>query len=343
MRGSIISPDLVRILRPTWSLCAVLLSCASPVPAQSGDAGRELAALYREDQADQMREDLADDVMGRRQDARRDRALALVRAGRLASPADYYHAAMLFQHGKGPSDFLLSHLLSTIAAFDGYSDGFFLSAAALDRFMLFEGQAARFGSQTFDAEGKDLGDTSSLLSEAIVQVFRQRPPYPRSGLTGKPLVAEQRTKRRLKAASRALAKGRKTIGTTKPGRDGKLSPATAKKQEALFVQTLEIVEKGQLTGKDDFHRAAVILSHAEGRDRLLMAHVLATTAGLLGHSEARELYARTLDRYLESLGRFPVFSPPRSEGSAPTKPKPEWVPLPASIEKSLRRGKKKGR
>ena len=286
------------------------LAVAAPTQSEKAskkelaEAGRELADMYREDQDDQNRwDELGDAEAAKRQDTRRDRALELVSRGLLDEPVDFYHAAMLFQHGKGVDDFLLAHVLATVAAFDGDGGGKFLSAAALDRFLQNVGELQRFGTQFFDAQGTDLGDTSKLVSEAVVAVFRGGAPYSGSGLNGRPVDAAATSKKELKKAHKEL----KSLSKELKGKEGEDAVDAVR-------QALEIVHAGKLETGDDFYLAATILQHGQDADALLLAHVCATAAGILEEKGARELCAETLDGYLKATGRAPIFEP--EEGKA---------------------------
>lgn len=112
---------------------------------------RELAELYESDQADRENfHQLAPeqlDAVGARDEQRRARVLEMVPQGLLQSAEDYYHAAMVLQHGKTPDEHLLAHVLATIAAFKDHQLGKWLSAATLDRFLESLGHPQRFGTQ----------------------------------------------------------------------------------------------------------------------------------------------------------------------------------------------------
>ncbi|MHC4402173.1 MAG: hypothetical protein ACYTG0_21095 [Planctomycetota bacterium] len=79
--------------------------------------------------------------------ARRARVRELYQGGFLKTAADYYHAAMVFQHGETPEDFLLAHELSVAALALGDDRGRWLSAATEDRFLRSIGRKQRFGTQ----------------------------------------------------------------------------------------------------------------------------------------------------------------------------------------------------
>lgn len=138
---------------------ALIVACAllsSPQwgRAQEGGGGAasaELRALYEADQADRQGAMNASPERWReiaaRDRARRDRVLELVKEGVLDTGADYYHAAMVLQHGEGSEDILLSHILSTVAGFKGHERGKWLSAASLDRYLHRTDAAQRLGTQ----------------------------------------------------------------------------------------------------------------------------------------------------------------------------------------------------
>ncbi len=289
--------------------CVLVVLATRPWPethvAVDKKTSKELAAMYRQDQEDQDRwDELGDAEASRRQTVRRDRALEVVAQGLLDEPIDYYHASMLFQHGEQVDDYLLAHVLASAAALDGETQAFFLSAAALDRYLMSREQLQRFGSQSSDAAGEDLGDTSKMLSEAFVQVFRRSAPYERSGLDGRPLDKEARAKKNLRAAQKELAKLAKEASKeagTEPGEP-------ADEMRSRIARVLEIAERGQLEQAEDFHNAALVLAQGSGVDELLLAHISATAAGLLGHEPARKLFKQTLDGFQRSLGQTPVFA-----------------------------------
>jgi hypothetical protein len=118
---------------------------------------KELADLYKADQAD--RENWArlspdeQSAVGARDEKRRQRVMEMVRASQLLTADDFYHAAMVLQHGAKPEDFLLAHELASVAAFKGRADAKWLSAAALDRFLQSVGRPQRFGTQFGTKDG----------------------------------------------------------------------------------------------------------------------------------------------------------------------------------------------
>jgi len=160
-----------------------LPAAAQQTANQTANISRELEEIYNADQADRTdgltQEAAARDVL------RKKRVLEIVRSELLQTAADYHHAAMVFQHGDSPEDYLLAHILATAAAFKGREDGRWLSAAALDRFLQSIGRPQVFGSNyRKDGDGPWKQDPidPGFVTDAIRKEYNAR------------LLAEQRQK-----------------------------------------------------------------------------------------------------------------------------------------------------
>ncbi len=111
-------------------------------------ASTELERLFNEDQSDSRpygtsEERAQTDARALR---RLERVSQIVDEGLLRSGDDYYRAAMIFQHGARPEDYLTAHVLASIAGFKGHSWGSWLSAASLDLFLLSVGRPQILGT-----------------------------------------------------------------------------------------------------------------------------------------------------------------------------------------------------
>ena len=133
-----------------WVGRAAAVTPAQPMPA----ANSELERLYAEDQSDRQRDPIDWSVVGARDAQRRKRVLELYRAGELQAGEDFFHAAMVLQHGNRPEDFLLCHELCITAIFThgdekgGWVKGAkWLAAASEDRFLGSIDRKQRFGTQ----------------------------------------------------------------------------------------------------------------------------------------------------------------------------------------------------
>jgi hypothetical protein len=97
--------------------------------------GPELKALFEADQRDR-RGDVRWEELQERDRERRRRVEALIEAGALRRAEDYFHAAMVFQHGEEPDDFVRAHELARKATEMGMDQAKWLAAAAIDRWLM---------------------------------------------------------------------------------------------------------------------------------------------------------------------------------------------------------------
>jgi hypothetical protein len=116
-------------------------------------ANRELQALYEADQRDRRRAEHWDGVQARDQEPRR-RVEALIEEGALGRAEDYFHAAMVFQHGEQPDHFMQAHELAKRAAELGMEHAKWLAAAALDRWLMVQHKPQRYGTQYQASDGR---------------------------------------------------------------------------------------------------------------------------------------------------------------------------------------------
>ena len=163
MKSAFLSLALVSFFSlPCWAGQAA--APASDITSTSLD-NEEVARLYREDQADRQSQDgkqIDWQVVGPRDEARRKRVVEMFNAGDLKTGRDYFQAALIFQHGNRPEDYLLCHELCVTAVFKAGSaetaswvgTAKWLAAASEDRFLLSIGRGQRFGTQ-FTSGGRN--------------------------------------------------------------------------------------------------------------------------------------------------------------------------------------------
>jgi hypothetical protein len=96
----------------------------------------------------------------RRHDAeRRLRVSELLAVGEVTTANDYFHAALIFQHGEDLDDIWRAHELARQATELGpgrsmdYKESLWLAAAALDRWLMYQGKPQKYGTQ-FVPDGK---------------------------------------------------------------------------------------------------------------------------------------------------------------------------------------------
>jgi hypothetical protein len=78
---------------------------------------------------------------------RRARVHKMLDEGQVQSGQDYWFAAMIYQHGEEPNDYLMAHVLATAAAIKGNRNGLWLAAASLDRYLMSVKQKQIYGTQ----------------------------------------------------------------------------------------------------------------------------------------------------------------------------------------------------
>ena len=121
---------------------------------QSLKDNEELKRLHDEDQSDRTPTDVDWAIVSPRDRARLSRVKELYLQKRLQTASDYYHGAMILQHGDAPEDFLLAHEFCVLAISKGKNDkeARWLAASSEDRFLMNIGRPQRFGTQ-FHSEG----------------------------------------------------------------------------------------------------------------------------------------------------------------------------------------------
>lgn len=73
--------------------------------------------------------------------------------GEVRTGLDYYNAALIYQHGKTPDDYLLAHVLALDAISLGTKEGRWLAAATLDRYLQSIEKPQIFGTQFHTENG----------------------------------------------------------------------------------------------------------------------------------------------------------------------------------------------
>lgn len=143
-----------------WFTLAPLLLLPLPAWAQdTGPATDELRALYEADQADRRFTSPPTPeewkAISARDAERQARVYELLKGDQVSVAEDFYHAAMVLQHGDAYEDILLAHILATAAAFMGDQRGRWLSAASLDRYLHRTRMPQRLGTQYLAASPED--------------------------------------------------------------------------------------------------------------------------------------------------------------------------------------------
>ena len=127
----------------------------------------EIAAIFAADQADRQQLGSIDwAVVGPRDAARRARVRQMLDEGLLRAADDYYYAAMIYQHGEAPDDYLLAHAFAMAAQAGGRPDAAWIAAASFDRFLHNIDRAQIFGTQYVGPAGEPL--TQGKFDTALI-------------------------------------------------------------------------------------------------------------------------------------------------------------------------------
>lgn len=124
-------------------------------PDDDSPSNPEMKRLFDEDQhARQSWPNIDWAKVNKSDTVRRAATMRLLNAGALHSGEDFEWAANIFQHGSEPNDFLLAHTLALVAVRKGYSDGTWIAAASLDRYLQAMKQPQIYGTQFLHPDDK---------------------------------------------------------------------------------------------------------------------------------------------------------------------------------------------
>lgn len=128
---------------------AVIEAAVKNREAYLGTINRELYEAYEADQGDRRTPDIDWHGVSARDEARRRRVQEILDAGEAKVAADFYHAAMVFQHGDGPEHYEQAWKLALKASkLDASQTGYrWLAAAARDRYLQSIGEPQIYGTQ----------------------------------------------------------------------------------------------------------------------------------------------------------------------------------------------------
>jgi len=161
-RVTFVRADSSAVVAPEWDKEARYY-VRDPAPPSN----TEIAAIFAADQADRQQLATIDwAVVGPRDEARRTRLRQMLDEGLLRAADDYYYAAMVYQHGETPEDYLLAHALAMTAQAAGRPDAAWIAAATFDRFLHNVDRAQIFGTQYVGGSGEPL--TQGKYDSALI-------------------------------------------------------------------------------------------------------------------------------------------------------------------------------
>ncbi len=301
-----------------------------PPPVEKGPASDELKRLRDEDQADRQRDwskvsPAELEAIAERDRKRLARVRELLEQDKVVTPEDFDHAALIFQHGVTPDDYLVAHELALVALLTSRSRGFNnLPVLAEDRFLLSVGRKQRFGAQgeakptpdgsqiqTTDEEG-DLAVTDTLRADlfmAPLAVAKKEGPMGTMKVFDS-LAAH--LKQRMDPTWQEAQKDRPAAKRLAEAAAQAGDPATSRAEAGkLAAEVLKLYQADELKTPADYRNAARALLATAGQQedgertarQLLLAHELAMVAALRGAQEARPILATSWDAFLKRIGQ----------------------------------------
>ncbi|HEX4810927.1 MAG TPA: hypothetical protein VH325_18460 [Bryobacteraceae bacterium] len=109
-------------------------------------------------------------------DARRAEVRRLLEEGKITSGEDFSDAALIFQHGQTPEEFLFAHVLAVEALIRRGSADKWLAAATLDRYLQAVNRPQVFGTQY--PGDKAAGNTPKpQVDPRVMNIQRTQQPY----------------------------------------------------------------------------------------------------------------------------------------------------------------------
>ena len=132
------------------SLAAILLAClAFGSSAEIFADSERLAEIFSEDQAARQTKPIDWETVRILDEQHRKEVLGMLSAGKVRTSNDFYHAAMVMQHGEATEEYQLAFSLSRISATLDPSNkkALWLSAASWDRILMSKGVPQWYGTQ----------------------------------------------------------------------------------------------------------------------------------------------------------------------------------------------------
>jgi hypothetical protein len=167
----------VRLLMPALSVVLLTLGSIEMFSqgVQTKPSVSRVHQLATEDQSENPGNNSPEDYY-RHGDARREEIRKLLADGKITSAVDYSDAALIFQHGQQPEDFLFAHILATQALMRGGSADKWIVAATLDRYLQSVNQPQVFGTQ-YPGDKSAENTPRPQVDPHVLNIQRTQQPY----------------------------------------------------------------------------------------------------------------------------------------------------------------------
>jgi hypothetical protein len=98
---------------------------------------------------------------------RRQQVTEMIESGTCTTTKDYFHAALIFQHGDELDEIWQAHQLAKQSVELGHTPARWLAAASLDRWLMYQGQPQKYGTQFVpDSKRHRLWDVEPTTTDA---------------------------------------------------------------------------------------------------------------------------------------------------------------------------------
>lgn len=107
----------------------------------------ELLEIYQKDQADRMAKNISWDIVAKNDSLRIVQVIQLLQSNKVQTAQDYYHAAMIFQHGDDSTTYKMAiKMMQKAIAIDSTINKWLL-AASIDRYLMSKNEPQIYGTQ----------------------------------------------------------------------------------------------------------------------------------------------------------------------------------------------------
>ncbi|HYL93956.1 MAG TPA: hypothetical protein VEW69_12465 [Alphaproteobacteria bacterium] len=176
-KASLVLGAIAVLARPCFAQNAA--APASEVHQLALEDQRDRIAYAQATDAKKMQE--ASELMAAHDVSRRKQVHELLEQGVLRTAADFADAALIYQHGEKPDDYLLAHVLAMVALEKGDRRARSLCAVTLDRYLQSIGEAQVFGTQYLTRGYAEMLQQARAARQAASDGKREVPDHGKVG------------------------------------------------------------------------------------------------------------------------------------------------------------------
>jgi len=137
---------VIKMIKKTLIVGLVGIALFTFAPAFAAN-NVELQQLFEADQNMRRNPEITWDEIDELDKRHRIHVMSMLAQGMIKTGLDYFHAAVIFQHGESVADIRLAHSFASISASLGYERATWLQAASWDRLLMYFEQPQWYGTQ----------------------------------------------------------------------------------------------------------------------------------------------------------------------------------------------------